>query len=309
LRSTLNEKEQAMAVTLMQQDLEATFSEVTEPDECCTIRELNRGDESEVLDFLAARPIHTVFMASLIRDNGLVSPHNRGSFYACRGRYGQLEGVALLGHATIIEGHTENALASFARLARNCQSAHLIRGERKIINNFWGHYASLGQEPRMICRELLFERREDLPVEDSMDDLRPATINDLDQVLAVNASMAFEEGGISPLQRDPGGFRQRTARRIEQGRVWIWTRDDKLMFKADVVGETPEVTYLEGVHVHAEERRKGYGLRCLKHLSSMLLARSESICLTINHRNKNALTFYAKAGYQFNSHYETIYLR
>jgi predicted GNAT family acetyltransferase len=298
-----------MAVTLMRQDLSATLSELAEPDECCTIKELNRGDESEVLDFLAARPIHTVFLASLIHDNGLVSPHNRGSFYACRGRYGQLEGVALLGHATIIEAHTESALASFARLARNCQNAHLIRGERKIINDFWAHYASPNQEPRLICRELLFERHENLPAEDSVGELRRATINDLDKVLAVNASMAFEEGGISPLQRDPAGFRCRTARRIEQGRVWVWIEDNKLIFKADVVGETPEATYLEGVHVHAEERRKGYGLRSLKHLSSMLLARSESICLTINHRNKTALTFYAKAGYQFHSHYETIYLR
>src|SRR5712692_9354666 len=149
-----------MAVTLMQQDLEATFSEVTEPDECCTIRELNRGDESEVLDFLAARPIHTVFMASLIRDNGLVSPHNRGSFYACRGRYGQLEGVALLGHATILEAHSEGALAAVARLDRNCRKTHLSRGERKTINDCGRHYSSLGQEPRLICRELLFERSE-----------------------------------------------------------------------------------------------------------------------------------------------------
>jgi len=298
-----------MAVTLMRQDLTATLGELSEPDECCTVWELNRGDESEVFDFLAARPIHTVFMASLIRDNGLVSPHNRGSFYACRGRYGQLEGVALLGHATILEAHSEGALAAFARLARNCQKAHLIRGERKTINDFWSHYSSPGQEPRLICRELLFERSENLPVEDKMNDLRPATIEDLDKVLAVNASMAFEEGGISPMQRDPGGFRCRTARRIEQGRVWVWIEDNKLIFKADVVSETPSVAYLEGVHVHAEERRKGYGLRCLKYLSSQLLARAESICLTINHRNKNALTFYAKAGYQFHSHYETIYLR
>ncbi len=121
--------------------------------------------------------------------------------------------------------------------------------------------------------------------------------------------MAFEEGGISPLQSDPSGFRSRTARRVEKERVWVWIQDNRLVFKADVVGETPEVTYLEGVYVHAEERRKGYGMRCLSQLSSMLLTRTKSICLTVNHRNKNAVAFYSKAGYQFNSHYETIYLR
>jgi len=281
----------------------------TRDDEPCTIVELNQSDEAEVVEFLAHRPIHTVFMASLIRDNGLLSPHNRGSFYAGRDRSGLLEGVALTGHATVIEARTENSLVCFARLARNCLNAHLIRGEQETIHSFWEHYADSGQEPRLICREMLFEQRVPVPPTENVDDLRPATLSDLDKVLAVNASMAFDEGGINPMKRDPGGFRNRTARRIEQGRVWVWIQGNRLIFKADVVGDTPEVAYLEGVHVHAEERRQGYGLRCLSTLSSILLERSQSICLTVNETNKNALKFYERAGYQFHSHYETIYLR
>jgi predicted GNAT family acetyltransferase len=247
-------------------------------------------------------------MASLIRDNGLVSPHNRGSFYACRDRYGRMEGVALLGHATVIETCSDNSLALFARLARNCLNAQLIRGEQETIDNFWRHYANSGQEPRLICRELLLEQKT-TPESEAVADLRPATLKDLDKVLAVNSSMALQEGGANPQQNDPGGFRSRTARRIEQGRIWVWVEDDRLMFKADVVAATPQVTYLEGVHVHSEERRKGHGLRCLNSLSTILLERSESICLTINEKNQTALKFYEKAGYQFHSHYETIYLR
>lgn len=298
-----------MAVTIMRHESEARSLDAFDRDEPCTIGELNGADEGEVLEFLSERTIHTVFMASLIRDNGLASPHNRGSFYACRDRYGLLEGVALVGHATLIEARTDNSLASFARLARNCLNAHLIRGEQETINNFWQYFTRNGQEPRLICREMLFELKEPVLPTEGVDDLRPATLSDLDKVLAVNASMAFEEGGISPLQRDPGGFRNRTARRIQQGRVWVWIQDNRLIFKADVVADTPEVTYLEGVHVHAEERRKGYGLRCLTSLSSILLERSDSICLTINEKNKRALNFYARAGYQFHSDYETIYLR
>ncbi len=298
-----------MAVTIMRHESEARSHNVFSPDEPCTIAELNQSHKAEVFDFLAARPIHTVFMASLIRDNGLASPHNRGSFYACRDRYGLLEGVALVGHATLIEARTDNSLASFARLARNCLNAHLIRGEQETINNFWKYYANIGQEPRLICRERLFEQRQPVPTMERVHDLRPATLKDLDKVLAVNASMALQEAGTSPLQNDPGGFRVRTARRIEQGRIWVWTQDDRLMFKADIVAQTPQVTYLEGLHVHAEERRRGYGLHCLTTLSSILLERSNSICLTINEKNKNALKFYEKAGYQFHSHYETIYLR
>jgi Predicted acetyltransferase len=298
-----------MAVTLMRHESEATPLDVFASDEPCAIGELNGADEAEVFEFLSARTIHTVFMASLIRDNGLVSPHNRGSFYACRDRYGRLEGVALVGHATLIEARTDTSVASFARLARNCLNAHLIRGEKETIDSFWKHYANSGQEPRLICREMLFEQRQPVPAMEGVGGLRPATLGDLDKVLAVNASMAFQEAGTSPLQNDPGGFRARTARRIEQGRIWVWTDIDRLMFKADIVAQTPQVTYLEGVHIHAEERRRGYGLRCLTSLSSILLERSDSICLTVNEKNKNALKFYEKAGYQFHSHYETIYLR
>ena len=65
--------------------------------------ELRAGEENEVLAFLAERPIHSVFISSLIRDNGLASPHNRGTFYAFRNRAGKFDGVALIGHATIVE--------------------------------------------------------------------------------------------------------------------------------------------------------------------------------------------------------------
>lgn len=296
-----------MAVTLMRHESGATMNAFDAP-ELPTVAELSREHESEVLDFLGARPIHTVLMAGMVRDNGLVSPQNRGSFYACRDRQGQLEGVALVGHITVIEAQTEASLSAFARLTRHCLNTHLIRGERELINRFWEYYANAGQEPRRISRELLYEQRDPQPVE-PIEGLRPATHGDLDQVLKINAALAFQEGGTSPFHRDPVGFRHRTARRIEEGRVWAWVRDGRLIFKADIIAETPEVVYLEGVHVDPEERLKGYGRRCMAQLARILLERRKSICLTVNEQNKRALAFYAKAGYQLHSHYETIYLR
>lgn len=299
-----------MAVTMMRQELAATtLDDFGQPPERCVVRELGRADEKEVVEFLSARPIHTVFMAGLIRDNGLLSPHNRGSFFGCHNRFGQLEGVALIGHATIVEAPTEQSLSAFAHVARNCQNARLIRGEREVTRSFWNHFAGPGCEPRQVNRELLFGVSESLISADETSDLRPATIRDIEKVVAINSSMAFDESGSRPLQRDASGFRRRIARRIEQGRVWTWFDDRRLIFKADIVSETPEAVYLEGIYVHPEERRKGYGLRGLRHLSRMLLQRCRSVCLTANEQNKNAVAFYTRAGYQLYSHYETIYLR
>src|SRR5260370_11694309 len=148
-----------MTVTLMGPESSAKCQNFARAPEACSVEELCQKEETEVLDFLAERPMHTVFMTSLIRDNGLISPHNRGSFYAGRDSQGRLVGVALLGHSTLIETRTENSIAVFSRLARNCQNAFLIRGERDTVNNFWKHYGRPGQEPRLICIEKLLELR------------------------------------------------------------------------------------------------------------------------------------------------------
>jgi predicted GNAT family acetyltransferase len=296
-----------MAVTMMSQDL-AVRNGFAEPSQPSNISELSRRDEAEVVEFLSARPLHTVFMMGLIRDNGLLSPQNRGSFYGSRNYSGQLEAVALIGHATMVEAHTENSLISFARVARNCRGAHLIRGEQESIRVFWTYYAGGGSEPRSVAREHLYELTElARPVEEVS--LRPGTMADLEKVVAVNSAMALEEGGTNPLKSDPSGFRHRTARRIEQNRVWVLVEDNRLIFKADVVSQTPEVTYLEGVYVHPEERRKGHARRCVTKLSSLLLADTKSICLTVNDCNKNAVGLYDQVGFKFHSDYETIYLR
>jgi predicted GNAT family acetyltransferase len=278
------------------------------PSNSRAVQSLTSEHEQEVLAFLAVRPLHTVIMASYIRDNGLVSPLNRGAFYACRNDAGRLEGVALIGHATLIESRTDAALEAFARLAQGCGSAHVIMGEREKMERFWGHYAEAGQSPRLICREMLFEQRWPVEVREETPGLRLATLDDLELVVTVQAAMAFEESGVNPLDADPDGFRRRCARRIEQRRVWVWVEAGRLIFKADVIAETPEVNYLEGIWVNPAERGKGYGLRCISQLSRSLLLRSGAVSLLVNERNKEALALYSKAGYKLRSCYDTIFL-
>jgi ribosomal protein S18 acetylase RimI-like enzyme len=282
----------------------------TSPEQPLSVGKLNGDDRDEVLSFLAARAVHTVFMAGLIRDNGLVSPLNRGIFYGCRDQSGVLEGVALIGHATLMETRSEAAVAIFARLAQSCPLSHLIRGEEHEVESFWNSYAlEQGREPRHVCREMLFEHRGPIRPHKAVLGLRQATLDDLALVMTINAEMAFEECGINPLKRDALGFRQRTARRIEQGRVWVWVENGQLIFKADVVSETPEAVYLEGIYVHPQERRKGYGLRCMAQLSHNLLAHAEAVCLIVNHKQKDAQSFYRKAGYTHICDYDTVYLQ
>lgn len=274
-----------------------------------TVTPLDVGHRQEVLDFLAERPLHTVIMSSFVRDNGLVSALNRGTFYGYRSEDGGLEGVALIGHATMVEARTEEALAAFARLAHESQSGHVILGEKDKVGRFWGYYSAGEESPRLLCREMLLEQRWPVAVREKVKGLRLATANDLGLVMPVQAEMAYGESGVNPLEKDPEGFRRRCARRIEMGRVWVWVEDGRLIFKADIISETPEVIYLEGVWVNPEERGKGYGLRCMSQLGRELLERASSISMLVNERNSKALSLYRRAGYKLRGCYDTIYLK
>jgi ribosomal protein S18 acetylase RimI-like enzyme len=267
-----------------------------------------RHGEAEVLDFLAARPVHTVVMSGLIRDNGLESPFNRGTFYACRNTAGRLEGVALIGHATFVEARTEAALRAFALLALRQHDAHMILGEQEMIGRFWDYYSEEGQTPRLFCRELLFEQRWPLAACAPVPDLRPATLDDLMLVMPVHAAMAYEESGVNPLDVDLPGFRLRCARRIEHGRVWVLVERGNLVFKTDVASDTPGCVYVEGVYVDPSSRQQGHGQRCLAQLGRVLGRHNRAVCALVNEQNLVAQGLFLKAGYRLRDYFETIFL-
>jgi predicted GNAT family acetyltransferase len=273
-----------------------------------SVQPLTPGSESEVIQFLNQRPLHTVAMVSLIRDNGLVSPLNRGTFYGCRDVNGYLEGVALIGHATLLETVSSRALRALAEIARDYPNTHMIMGEEDRINELWSYCSNGGQQMRLACNESLLEFNYPIEVHSGTPRLRLATAKELDSVLPVQAEMAFEESGIDPRDVDPEGFRRRCLRRIEQGRTWVAFEDGKLAFKADIISETSEVIYLEGVWVHESMRWTGYGASCMSELSRTLLKRAKSLCLLVNYKNTNAQAFYRRCGYQFRATYLTIFL-
>jgi predicted GNAT family acetyltransferase len=277
---------------------------------------LTNGSEAEALEFLSARPVHSVIMSSFIRDNGLVSELNRGSFYSYRDHSGRIEGVALLGHATLFETSNETALAAFAELAHKSDKVHMIMGEEVRVEQFWRHYTSAGNVPHRIGRELLFEQCAETLAEECrqtqppVNGLRLATLADLNLVMTTHARMAFEEFGfVDPIIADPQGFPNRCARRIQQRRVWVLIEDGSLVFKGDVVANTPDATYLEGIYVNPEKRGQGYGLSCLTQMSRSLLKRTTSVCVLVNERNHKAHNFYRRAGFRFQSYYTTIFLQ
>lgn len=291
----------------------STVSKVSEREmtvtfESVQVERLNNSDSGDVLEFLSQRPIHTVAMMSMIRDNGIVSPFNRGTFYGCRDFNGQLEGVALVGHATLMETVSDRALAALAQVARECPNTHMIMGEKERIADFWSHYEETGRQQRLACREWLYELSLPADARERIEGLRPATVAELELVMPVQAELAYVESGINPMQVDAEGFRQRCLRRIEQGRTWVVVENGLLVFKADVISKTPEVIYLEGIWLREDQRNKNLGKRFMSELMRRLLENTKSVCLLVNETNELAQTFYRKCGFNYRATYETIFL-
>jgi hypothetical protein len=209
----------------------------------------------------------------------------------------------------MLEAHTEAAIEAFARIAQNVSGGHIILGESEKVESFWRYYSESGQTPRLFAREILFEQKWPMELHASVPGLRLATLEDLALIMPVHAQMSFDETGVNPLEVDPEGFRKRCARRIEQRRVWVLIEDGRLIFKADIIANTPHVNYIEGVYVNPAERGKGYGLRCLSQLTHHLLAHTGAVTLLVNEQNHEALNFYRQAGYKPRSRYDTIILQ
>lgn len=260
---------------------------------------LKNSDRERVVKFLNERPVHTVAMVSFILDNGIESPLNRGEFYGYHDRAGNLEGVALIGHTTLVETRTSEALSALAIVAqKHADKIHVIMSGGDKALDFWATSMISKSEPRLVCREMLFELGFPFPVRPCGYKVRLATPEELLQVAEAQAEVAFIETGHDPMARDLEGFLQRVLRRIEQGRVYVVVESGRLLFKADVVSLTDQTAYLEGVYVAGDRRGEGVGSDCLAEVGLRLLNHVQNVCLLSNVGFTGAHRSFEKAGFR-----------
>ena len=266
-------------------------------------------DEQVALDFLSKRPVQTVIIAGWIREHGIESPRHRGKFYGYWNTDGILEGVALIGHICMFETCSDAALFAFAERARQESSVQLLFAEDIQLKEFWHSYRRRHQEPRILCHELLYEKRaQPFSTLELGSGLRKARLEELRQVAAAHAEMVVEETGENPLYTDSDGFHKRCAIRIQEGKVWVLIEDGELIFKADVVAETPETAYVEGLWVNPRQRRRGYGQFCWRALTRELLSEKFSMCGFVNDENLSARLFYEKFGCRWKASFDKIFV-
>ena len=101
------------------------------------------ADETEaILKFFRKQPAHCAYSTSLIHEHGLMSQINRGTLYGSKNFLGELRGVALIGHATIIEPTNKESLKDLAATADTCNSRDLVMCEERWAEQYWKHHGT-----------------------------------------------------------------------------------------------------------------------------------------------------------------------
>ncbi|HYP53961.1 MAG TPA: hypothetical protein VEQ42_10505, partial [Pyrinomonadaceae bacterium] len=200
------------------------------------LRRLVGADEPAALAFLRREPVLNFQMIGLLREHGLESRHNRGTFYGCA-RGGRLVGVGLLGEWVALAGACET-VPLFARAAREFHApkirvALLASADARLFSRA---FAERGGRPAADeTSHVMLVKDEDRDAERPFGRLGPAEHFDIDEVVRAHVSASLETNGTDPSRRDPEGFRRRLGERIEMGRVWV-VRDGagRVVFKTDV---------------------------------------------------------------------------
>lgn len=274
------------------------------------VRELNDADRESAVTLLECDALHTIPMLGMIADYGMSHPSLRGRFFGYFENQ-QLAGVALLGHAIMIYAlpeAEESAWEYFARTAAEIRAkGHLVFGPRPQVEVFYKHLAAHGREKRLTSvHQWCVATAPRLPLQSMQ--LRRANLDELESLAIAQAEMIYESSGVDPRQSDSDGFLRRTAERIERKRTWVRLADGKVIFKVEIVSETAELAYLEGVWTHPDWRNRGIARSCMNEVVHRLLQHRKAICLTVSPEETAACRLYKSVGFDHLSDYLACFL-
>jgi GNAT superfamily N-acetyltransferase len=249
----------------------------------------------QILRYCAEEPVERVFLEDVAR-RGL------GRFAALE-EDGRLVALCHTGANVVPSGRGCGVFADATVRAR----ARMLIGEQGAVNELWEAARRKLPTPR--------EDRPGQPVysissppEPGRSGLRAARLSDLDLLVPACARAHEVELGIDPVARDADGFRWRTRTQIEEGRSWLWTDGDTILFKAEASAWTAHAVQLQQVWVDPAARGVGNGGRGLSDLIRLLLERVPRVCLFVRADNDAAIRLYDRVGMEHVLDYRSVLL-
>jgi hypothetical protein len=272
------------------------------------IRPLGRADTAEALELLRARPIQNVYLEHLVRLGALGAMPGFLGYFA----HARLAGVMLVASngGVALDVRDAAGTAELAAAARVSLIAprHIV-GAEEVTVPFWNAYAWPGLVPLWTRREPVYvvgrAERKASGLHADAAFVERARERDLDTVVAQSARQYVEDLKVDRHAADPGGFRERHASELRDGRWWVARERGRVVFQAHVGPENDQVVQIGGVFSAPDVRGRGVASRGVAALADLLLLRLPGVSLFCDEANAAARRVYERVGFRVAFHYRS----
>jgi len=264
-------------------------------------------DGAAVSRVLAADPVGSCMVAARVADHG-VDPGAIGGELWTRRRaedslcYSGANLIPLRGDRADLVAFADRALST----ARRCSS---VVGRADLVLPMWDRLQQ-GWGPARDVRDrqplLALSSQPRCAVDPGV---RRVRVDELDAYLVAAVDMFIGEVGIDPRVGDGGrGYRRRVAGLIAAGRAFARFEHGRVVFKAEIGSQSPDVGQIQGVWVHPEWRGHGLGTAGTAAVSAAVVQTGRIASLYVNGYNTVARAAYAKVGFSEVGTFATVLL-
>lgn len=264
------------------------------------VRAIDAHSISQLQSLIAQDPIRHCLLAARVESG---SGGYRNNYSDLLGYFddGKLKSALLCGANVVPLNTSLIARQEFASvLSRIGRRSSSIVGPASEVLDLWSRLSpSWGSAREVRADQPVLAMREQsrLAIDD---EVRYATLADLDELVPACVAMFTDEVGVSP--NSGGGasaYRNRIAEIVCARRSFVRYLGDELVFKAEVGTVGSEVAQVQGVWVKPEFRGKGMSVPAMATVVKYVLADiAPVVSLYVNNYNVPALATYRNVGFE-----------
>ena len=230
----------------------------------------------------------------------------RSSLYVYAGG-SRIRGVAFFGRHVVLAADSGAATEAFAKLTPVKDSARMIVGPRRTVEEYWARVKDRHAVPRLVRKSqpLLAVDRDSLRGDAGGVIVRRARPAEWESVALNSAAMIREELGYDP-RASSAEFDANVRGSVERGAWWIGENENGLCFYCSAGPHSPRTLQLQGLWTPPELRGRGLAHASLYGICDALLHEHPTLSLYVNDFNAPALRLYDRLGFTQAGEFSTL---